>query len=267
MKRNAVHLLTMLASVYLIICILLFFFQESIIFHPEKLPPDFEFIFNQEFEEIYIDMEDDIQLNGLLFKADSSQGLIFYLHGNAGSVRSWGTVAEAYTNLNYDVFMLDYRGFGKSEGNIASQNQLLSDLQLCYDKMKLRYGEDQIIVLGYSIGSGPGAWLSAKNQPRGLILQAPYFSLVDMKNQTFPWLPSFLLKYRLETYRYIQDCTVPIVIFHGDDDQVIPYTSSIKLQNHLKPGDLMITLEGQGHNSMSYNPVYIEHLDQILTRE
>ena len=77
-----------------------------------------------------IKMNDNTLLNGLLFKTDNSKGVIFYLHGNAGSLNSWGEVAKAYTDLNYDVFMIDYRGYGKSEGSISSQGQFFQDMQL-----------------------------------------------------------------------------------------------------------------------------------------
>ncbi|HEX8675781.1 MAG TPA: alpha/beta fold hydrolase, partial [Segetibacter sp.] len=103
------------------------------IFFPEKLDKDFKFRFYHNFEEISVKTHDNISLNGLLFRADSSKGVIFYLHGNAGSLNSWGEVAPTYTGLKYDVFMLDYRGYGKSEGKIYSEKQLYQDTQIAYD--------------------------------------------------------------------------------------------------------------------------------------
>ena len=107
----------------------LFFFQEKMIFFPEKLEKDFKFSFTEKFEEINIQAKDNKMLHGLLFKSDTSNGLIFYLHGNAGSVNSWGDVAKTYTRLNYDVFILDYRGYGKSEVAINGQQQFFEDVQ------------------------------------------------------------------------------------------------------------------------------------------
>jgi pimeloyl-ACP methyl ester carboxylesterase len=91
--------------------------------------------------------------------------LIFYLHGNAGSLNTWGEVAKRYTELKYDVFMLDYRGYGKSEGSIHSQKQFHEDIQMAYDEMKKTYKESNIVVLGYSIGTGPAAKLASLNHP------------------------------------------------------------------------------------------------------
>lgn len=153
MKKSLLRILKTFFISYLVICGLLYHFQEKMIFFPEKLQSDYVFDFNQAFEEANILSEDNVLLNGVLFRADTSKGLIFYFHGNAGSVRSWGRVADAYTDQDYDVFMLDYRGYGKSEGTISSQNQIFKDAQTVYENMKSSYIEDKIIILGYSIGT------------------------------------------------------------------------------------------------------------------
>ncbi len=121
MKNLLFGIMTIFLVFYILLCGVLFFFQEKLIFIPDKLNKNFRFRFDQKFEELNIRTEDDKLLNGLLFESNSSKGLIFYLHGNAGSLNSWGEVAKTYTDLNYDVFILDYRGYGKSEGSINSQ--------------------------------------------------------------------------------------------------------------------------------------------------
>lgn len=234
------------------------------IFFPDKLDPAFKFPFAQQFEEINILTSDNKRLHGVLFPAEASKGLIFYLHGNAGSVNSWGPLAKTYTDLNYDVFILDYRGYGKSEGSIRNEKQFFEDVQLAYDEMKKNYEENKIAVLGYSIGSGPATYLASTNNPGHLILQAPYYSLVDMMRHLYPLIPTFFLKYRFETNKYIKDCKMPITIFHGDQDEVIYYHSSVKLKKHLKATDTLITLKGQGHNGITDNPEYISEIHKVL---
>src|SRR5687767_12462702 len=134
--KMLLSILKILLLLYLLICALLFFIQERMIFFPEKLPKDFRFRFNGNFKEVSIETADKTILNAGLFKADSSKGVVYYLHGNAGSINSWGEVAGIYNDLNYDVFMLDYRGYGKSEGNITSQQQFYQDVQTAYDTLK-----------------------------------------------------------------------------------------------------------------------------------
>jgi uncharacterized protein len=259
-------LLTIL-GIYVALCVLLYFIQEKLIFFPSKISKSHLFTFETPYEELNIKTNDGNTLNGLLFKTDqSSKGLIFYLHGNAGSIDGWGDVSETYTNLGYDVFILDYRGYGKSTGSIISQEQLFEDNQIGYDELKKRYSEDKIVVIGYSIGSGMASYLASKNNPSLLILQAPYYSLTDMMRKKFPVLPTFILKYKLSNSEYLKECKMPVVLFHGDQDEVIYYGSSLKLQKEFKKQDLLITLTGQGHNGMTENRDYQREIRRILMK-
>jgi alpha-beta hydrolase superfamily lysophospholipase len=265
MMRGMLTTLLIIIIAYIFLFGLLYFFQEKLIFFPQKLDKSYQFSFDHEFEEINIVAQDGITLNGLLFKADKSKGLIFYLHGNAGSVSSWGYVAKTYTDLNYDVFMLDYRGYGKSEGSIKSQKQLYDDVQTAYNKFKTTYDEGRIIVLGYSIGTGPASKLASGNDPKLLILQAPYYSLTDLVRHIYRIIPTFLLKYKLTNNEYITNCSMPVVVFHGDQDEVIYYGSSLKLRKLFKQQDTLITLRGQGHNGITDNKEYKIEIAKILS--
>jgi uncharacterized protein len=252
------------ALLYIMICALAYFYQEKLIFFPSKLSDNFSFHFSRQPEEIFIRTKDATNLHGLLFKSDSSKGLIFYLHGNGGALDSWGTVADVYTELQYDVFLLDYRGYGKSEGAIYSQSQFYDDVQRAYDQMRSRYPEEKITVLGYSVGTGAASMLAARNKPQRLILQAPYYSLADMTKRLYSYVPVFLLKYKFENNVFLPTIKCPITIFHGDEDEVIYYGSSVKLSKLLKPGDEFITLTGEGHNGISDNLIYRRTLQRLL---
>ncbi|GAA4320888.1 alpha/beta hydrolase [Flaviaesturariibacter amylovorans] len=262
-KMILLRTLQLLAVGYLIICIAVYLLQEKLIFFPERLARDHGFSFDTPFEERFIRHGADT-LHGLHFKADNSKGLVFYLHGNAGSVNRWGAVAKRYTDLGWDVFLLDYPGYGKSGGAIRSKKQLLDAVQAAYDDQKRQYPENRIVVLGYSIGTGPAAWLASANKPKQLLLQAPYYSLADVMRHHYRILPTFLLKYNFETGTYLESCRVPVTLFHGDRDDVVPYGSSLKLQRHLKPGDTLITLPGQGHDGITDNPEYVAALRGML---
>lgn len=264
MKIILIRTFKLVIIAYIVICVLLYFFQEKLIFFPEKLDKKFRFNFNDDFEELNFTTTDNFVLNGVLFKATHSKGLIFYLHGNAGSVNSWEDVAKTYTDLQYDVLIIDYRGYGKSEGKISSEKQMFKDLQIVYDAMKTRYDESKMVVLGYSIGSGLAAKIASVNHPRLLILQTPYYSLTDMMRRRYPLIPTFILKYKFATNKYIVDCKMPIVIFHGDRDEVIHYNSSARLKELLKSGDTLVTLKGQAHNGVTDNPDYQAAIRNIL---
>jgi hypothetical protein len=242
----------------------MFFKQESLIFFPNKLEAGYTFRFANPFHELTIKVGDNVNLNGLLFEADSSKGLVFYLHGNAGALDSWGWAYQNYVAFNYDFFILDYRGYGKSDGAIDSEEQFLTDIQIVYDHLKKDYDETKIIIAGYSLGTCAAAKLASENNPALLILQAPYYSFIDLKDEHYPILPDFIVRYKFETYKYLEKTKTTVYIFHGDADEVIPYKSSLKLQKHLKPGDQLITLPGQSHNGINENPVFHKELQKIL---
>ncbi len=266
MKKTLIYFLKLIVGLYIIFCGFLYFFQEKLIFFPQKLEQNYQFAFAQNFQELNFKTSDKKTLNGLLFKSKNTKGLIFYLHGNAGSLSSWGKVAKTYTDLNYDVFILDYRGYGKSEGTINSQEQLYNDNQIIYNQLKKNYNEQNIIVLGYSIGTGMASKLASVNNPKHLILQAPYYSLTDMMKHRFPFIPTFLLKYKFETNEYLKTCKMPITIFHGKKDRVIYYGSSLKLKNDFENQIELITLPNQGHNGMTENINYKNKLAGLLIK-
>jgi len=257
-------LVSILGSLYLIIIGLLYFNQESLFFHANKLDKNHQFTFLEKHEEVTIKTSDDIKLHGLLFKVLNSKGLVFYLHGNAGTVDSWGNIASNFTHLGYDIFILDYRGFGKSEGEISSEEQLFSDISSAYNQLKKQYKEENIIITGYSIGSGMAAYLASKNNPKSLILQAPYYCLEDLATEKFPIVPNFVVKYKIPTFEYLKKIKSPIFIFHGYDDVVIPYENSLKLKSIFKPNDKLVSLEKQGHLGINDNEEFLFELKRIL---
>lgn len=266
MKKSFLKILKIIIVLYFILCGFLYFFQEKLIFFPEKLDKNYQYNFLQNFEEINIKATDGKIINGLLFKVQKSKGVIFYLHGNAGNLSSWGDVAETYTKLNYDVYMIDYRSFGKSEGEITEPEQLFKDDQSAYNEIKKRYKEDKTIILGYSIGTGLASKLASANHPKLLILQAPYYNLTDMMKQRFPFIPTFILKYKFATNDYLKNCKMSVILFHGDQDEVIYYGSSIKLKKEFKKNDFLITLHQQGHNGITENQQYKTELKNILSQ-
>lgn len=263
MKHSIWILFRNILVIYLLLCGFLYFFQENLIFFPQKLDRHYQFDFDQPFEEIYIRSEDEVFLHSLLLQVDDPRGVVFYLHGNAGSLLNWASVAKTYNDLEYDVFLLDYRGFGKSEGTISGENQFYNDIQAAYDTLRDRYKEEDIVVLGYSIGTGPAAKIAAENNPKLLVLQAPYYSLSDLMRKTYPFIPTVLLKYKFPTHEFLEETGVPIVVFHGTDDGIIYPGSSLKLKEEF-PQIKLVLLEGQGHNGMTQNPHYQQKLKMIL---
>ncbi|GAA4051104.1 alpha/beta fold hydrolase [Hymenobacter glaciei] len=264
MLKAVLIILSVVAVVYVLLCGVLYFKQEKLLFAPTHLPAEYQFRFPGRFEERWTTAADGARLHGLLFKAPDSKGLVFYLHGNGGALDSWGDAAATYTALHYDVFMLDYRGYGKSGSRISNQAQMLVDVDSVYRQLLPEYPESRTVILGYSLGTGPATWLAARHHPKLLILQAPYFSMRDMATRLYPFVPGFLLRYPMATNELIGQVSASIVLFHGDHDEVIDYNSTLRLKALLKPTDTLIVLTGARHNGMTNNPQYQQALVRLL---
>ena len=262
------YLLLVGLVLYVAVCGFLYFRQESLLFYPQRLPASYQFRFPGTYAEYSVSTADNKQLSGLLFRASGQQrGLVFFLHGNGGSLAGWGELAATYTHLGYDVFMLDYRGYGKSEGHIESQAQLLGDVEAAYQQVAANYPAANIILAGYSLGTGPATWLAARHPSRLLLLHAPYYSLLDMAAHTvrlWPVLPNWLLRYPMPTNEFIQQVQAPVVLVHGTHDEVISYRSSVRLAALPGPPRQLLLIAGGRHENLLASPEYLRQLPALL---
>ncbi|RED23909.1 hypothetical protein BD847_2987 [Flavobacterium cutihirudinis] len=263
-KFLTIALLAFFVIIYLIVISYVYFNQVEMIFQSASLPKQHKFEYQSPFEELKIKSFDGVNLNGLLFKAVKPKGLIFYLHGNAGTLENWGSIAKTYTSLDYDIFILDYRSFGKSEGEIENEDQLNKDISIVYKELCKRYSQNKIIIAGYSIGSGFSTILASENKPKALILQSPYYSFTELSGSRVRFFPDFMKKFHLETYQYLSKVKAPIYIFHGLEDQLIPVENSIRLNKILNSKGHLYLLKGQGHIGMNENERFQEQLKVIL---
>jgi uncharacterized protein len=165
--------------------ILVYFFQEKFIFKPEKLKQDFQFKYDIPFKEYFFDVEPGVRINGLHFYREKPDGLILYFHGNTRSIKGWAKYSRDFYRYNYDVVLVDYRGFGKSTGK-RGEKDMLNDMQYVYTRLLESYPEQHIIVYGRSIGSGFATKIAADNTPRYLILDAPYYSFLKVVERFLP---------------------------------------------------------------------------------
>ncbi|WP_411030815.1 alpha/beta hydrolase [Spongiimicrobium sp. 3-5] len=221
--------------------------------------------FPQPFKEVFLSGSDGAKLNAIHFQNNHPKGVLLYFHGNAGDLSRWGDIAGFFVDKNYDVVVMDYRTYGKSTGKL-SEKALYTDAQLFYDYVLENYGEDQIILYGRSLGSGIAAQLASKNVPAQLIMETPYYSLLDVAKDRFPFLPvSWLLKYKIPSYDFVTRVTCPITIFHGTDDNVVPYDSGKRLFDSISNNQKkMFTIKGGEHNNLIQFDTYLNGIDEIL---
>lgn len=259
------HITLWVLAIYIAISILLYYLQEFFLFKPEKLPTDFQFYYeNQVVEEYNLETRDGATINGLHFRVEKPRGVVLYLKGNSKSIKGWGKFAVDFTRNGYDVVMVDYRGFGKSTGK-RSQKAIKHDIQYIYNKLRERVSEEFIILYGRSLGSGFATKLASMNNPKMLILDAPYYSLTHVTGRYMPFMPlSLILRYPMPTYKWLKYVNCPIHIIHGTQDKLIPFKSSVKL-SQVKPNSTRLhPVIGGGHKNMNNFESYHLILSDIV---
>ena len=238
--------------------------QDKFIFKPEKLSQNFQFKYDAPFKELNFDVAPGVRINGLHFFREDSKGIILYFHGNTRSIKGWAKYARDFYRYNYDVVLVDYRGFGKSTGKRAEE-KMMQDMQFVYESLAGDYCEENLIVYGRSLGSGFAAKLASDNNPRYLILDAPYYNFKKVVERFLPFLPlQIVLRYHLRTDKWIPKIKCHIYIIHGTKDWLIPIKHSEALQK-LSPRKItLIRIHGGGHNNLSKFDDYHNFIRDIL---
>jgi uncharacterized protein len=229
-------------------------------FKGQTLPADFRFSFKEHFEELFFHARDGGVLNGVLFKADTSKGVICFWKGNGGTVKEWAQIAPQFLEHNYDILITDYRQHGKSTGEISLEN-FYSDAQLVYDTLKSKYSESHIIIAGFSLGGRIAANLAARNQPRMTILIDAASSTGDFSDRFFatvyaPFPP--VIGFTFETDSDIQKAISPVIVIGTDENM---RSVSDQLRPLLRQKDTFFKIKGATHGTILKH----EQTQKILT--
>ena len=254
----------LIIAIYLGLLLVVYLFQDRFIFKPERLAADFTYKFDYPFKELFFNVEPGVSINGLHFYVKEPKGLILYFHGNTRSIKGWSKYARDFFRYQYDVVLVDYRGFGKSTGK-RSEREMLRDMQFVYNTLLSQYAEHHLIVYGRSLGSGFATKIASENKPRYLILDSPYYNFVSVVERFLPLLPArFILRYHLRTDRWLPKVNCHTYIIHGTKDWLIPIKHSERLQRINPHKITLIRIVGGRHNNLPSFPEYHNFIRDIL---
>lgn len=243
------RLLSGLIFIFLLGFIIVYSIQDRYIFQRQILKQDFQFSHNA--EEIKITTLDHISLDALWFKySGQTKGLILYFHGNRHSLERWGRYAPELVALGYDVLLIDYRGYGKSEGK-PTEAGLYLDAEAAYDWAKLNYPKTPLIYYGRSLGTGVATYLASQHLPHKLVLETPFDELKNVVPLYFRFMLHLIpLRHAFRSNERISGIDCPILIMHGTQDQVVPLSSAMGLKPLLKATDQFVVIKGGRHNNL-----------------
>ena len=256
------------ALIYLGVCVIYYFLQEKFIFVPTWTGEFFETRISSRTAEFNITTEGEGHIHAMLVHADNPKGLIFYLHGNTGSLNRWQFMAEEIAGYGFDVFVPDYRGYGKSHGP-RSEGLMHRDIEYCYDFIQSHYPDQPVVVYGRSLGCAFATKLTMRKRPLKLVLETPFYNMSETGRHYLPFLPiRLLLRYKFRNDIYIRHIDCPIQIFHGTRDIVVPHSHALKLFQLAQNGGCnvrMTTIVGGKHSNLNSYPLFRERLEDFLS--
>ncbi len=240
--------------------------QEALLFQPQTLPADYRFTADADVQESWVDVP-GARLNALHLRLPKPDGVVFFLHGNGGNLADWFVNLDFYRRLNLDLYMVDYRGYGKSSGHIESQAQLMADVRTAWLGIAPRYAGLRRVFFGRSLGTGLAAELAAglsadmaaDMQPDLTVLASPYTSMAALAQEHYPWVPAAVLRYPLRTDEALPRVHGSVLLLHGERDTLISPVHSQRLLG-VAPSARLVTIPGAAHNDLQRFPTYSDAL-------
>jgi len=250
---------------YIVSGVVLYFLQEKFLFHPKKLPADHAFSFQLPFNEINLPVSTEKNISIVQFTVPDSlrKGVVLYFHGNRQNIERYATYAINFTRNNYEVWMIDYPGFGKTTGK-RTEKTMYADAAIFYKMARSKFSKEKIIIYGKSLGTGVATQLASVSDCKRVILETPFYSIdALLKHYAFIYPVSLMSKFHFPSYEYIKKIESPVTLFHGTKDELIPYKQAVRLAKE-NPGVQLVTIEGGRHNNLNDSPVFQQQLNSIL---
>jgi len=263
-------LLVIAGMMYVLLCVFLYLMQPRLLYYPNlpgrKLtasPADI----GLDYETVSLVTADNIRLHGWFVYAPRQRGTLLFFHGNAGNISHRLDSLRIFTRLGLSTLIIDYRGYGESEGNISEEGTHL-DGEAAWEYLTGARGIDprQILVFGRSLGGAVAAHLVAGRPAAGLILESSFTSVPDLAARFYPFLPVRLLsRYSYDTRKYLAQVASPVLVIHSPDDEIIPFTNGLELYDAANEPKTMLRIRG-GHNEgfLASGPLYYNGLEGFV---
>lgn len=262
-KKILIRLVSAMVIMYLLWGVILYFIQDRLLFHPTPLEKNRPYAIDQPFTEHNLPQTDGTNLALVKFTTPQRRGIVLYFHGNMQNIERYAAYSTLFTQRGYELWMMDYRGFGKSTGKLTERGLYRDALQV-YNLAAKEVAADNIIIYGKSLGTGIATQLAATQKVKKLILETPYYAIPKIARDKFPIYPvKWLVKYNIPTYQFLWEVTVPVTAFHGTADEVIAYSQAQKLKEE-NNGLELITIKGGKHNNLLHFSAVKKRLAQLL---
>ncbi len=266
-----VKLLAVGGFAYVALGAFVFFMQPGMIYYPDIPTRNIQYTpasIGLDFQSVNFVTDDKVKLHAWYIPSDNPRATVLFCHGNAGNISHRLDSIQIFNRLGLNVFIFDYRGYGQSEGKMTEKGSYLDAeaawKYLTYNKNIL---PGNIIIFGRSLGGAIASWLASHHEPAALIIESSFSSVNSMGKHFYPFLPvSLISRFSYNTAEYVKNVSSPVLIIHGPNDEIIPYSEGQKLFASASEPKRFFDLRG-GHNDgfIATGSKYVRALDGFIS--
>jgi fermentation-respiration switch protein FrsA (DUF1100 family) len=261
-----IQLLLTVVVIYAGFLLLLYIFQNSFIFFPSQAVDVTPGHYSFQYEDHFFQAEDGVNLHGWWIPHPEASATVILSHGNAGNISHRISLIQMMYGLKVNFFIYDYRGYGKSEGRPDEAGLYMDGMAAYYlvrDVKGINPGE--IILFGRSIGGAVAAQNAVNAEIGGLVIESAFSDVRSLMRELFPIVPTFLAKYDFPVSEYLKQVSVPVMVMHSHQDDIIPYRHGVRNYEAANSPKWFIELQG-GHNDnfMVSETIYLAAWHQFL---
>ena len=249
LRRMLYSILFIVSAAWLFLALFLYFFQTRMIYFPEKTLEFTPAVLSLPYEDVYLTTSDGISIHGWFMEKENALSTVLVLHGNAGNISHRLETLQIFYELGMAVFIIDYRGYGRSEGSPSEAGTYLdAKAAWFYLTEGRKLDAKDIIVFGRSLGGAVAVWLAERHEPAALVIESTFTSIPEMGKRYYPYLPVGLLtRIRYPTIERIGRINRPVLVIHSRDDEIIPFEFGQSLYSAAPDPKVFLEISG-GHN-------------------
>jgi fermentation-respiration switch protein FrsA (DUF1100 family) len=270
-KKNLLKTLAGRVTVLALFTVLLAGCENMIIYQPVKYPKGLWDTSNMPLpvQDVWFTTKDSVKLHGWYVPSEGAVATLLFFHGNAGNITHRLENIFFLHHLKINVFIFDYRGFGRSEGD-PDEDDIYLDSQAAYDTVLTQPGvsPSSLFIFGRSLGGVFASYTATKNPAAGLILESTFTNAVDMADKMIPFLPGWFVSAELNTQGHVANLKMPKLFIHGTRDTLIPFTLGRELYKAAAEPKEFYSIVGAGHNNTFRvgGKEYFDTIQEFITR-
>ncbi len=244
-------------------------FEHSQVYHPDRVLTATGAELGRPFEDVSFPTKDGETLNGWFFPPNTNSPrarmALLVCHGNAGNISDRLQLCEALLQTGVNVFLFDFRGYGRSQGRPGEEGTYL-DAQAAYQWLQQKsFSGTNIIAFGESLGGGVASELALRETLGGLILQSTFTSIPDIGAELYPWLPvRWISTIKYDTRAKLPRLKLPVLVMHSRSDDLIGFHHGEKIFSVANQPKMFWELKGEHNDPLSDRRNFIEGLEKFL---